>query len=91
MIRMADGEMALLEAAVGAKKGTPKFSSYITEPTYLLINTINKVGNFATHYHDHVQKTLHVDKTPLIDKAYSACQIMVAIELYESLYRDLKR
>jgi hypothetical protein len=56
---------------------------YTAKPTALLVDSLQSVGDFGQHRHDFPESN--------VSKGFVASQVLSAIELVESLARDLLR
>jgi hypothetical protein len=71
-----------LRLATGAEGVRPK-AKFVTKPTYLLIDSLHSVGDFGQHREDFRESTVSV--------GFAAGIILLAIQLIDSLTRDLAR
>jgi hypothetical protein len=72
----------VLRLATGAE-GIRPMARFATKPTALLVDALQSVGDFAQHREDYRESK--------VSKGYAAAVVMSAIELAESLARDLAR
>lgn len=71
-----------LRLATGTEKVQPK-AKFATKPTALLVDALQSIGDFGQHRDDFREST--------VTKAFAAAVVTWAIELVESLNRDLSR
>jgi hypothetical protein len=72
----------VLRLMTGADNIRP-VARFATKPTALLLDSLQSVGDFGQHRDDFREST--------ISKGFAACVVLSAIELVESLARDLSR
>ena len=80
--RRQGSQCNVLRLVTGADNIRP-LARFVTKPTALLLDSLQSIGDFGQHRDDFREST--------ITKAFVACVVFCAIELVESLVRDLLR
>jgi len=70
-------------AFVGACSRIRPLARFVTKPTALLVDALQSVGDFGQHREDFPESSVSI--------GYAAGIVMMAIELVDSLSRDLAR
>jgi hypothetical protein len=80
--RSQGSQWNVLRLITGADKIRP-LARFATKPTALLLDSLQSIGDFGQHRDDFREST--------VTKGFAACVIFSAIELVESVARDLQR
>jgi hypothetical protein len=80
--RKQGAQCNVLRLATGADNIRP-MAKHVTKPTALLVDALQSVGDFAQHRDDFPESR--------VSKEFAAAVVLVALELVDSLNRDLAR